>query len=146
MTIVNRRMLWIIITALLLAASASAPSRRRGPPPGEGPSRWGVGSCWAFRSAPCLTRDQDRRVSETLSAYHASSATLVRQLRLAQSALADKLLAPGQLDAADLRPELQQVTRLRTELLELSARTMVGIRNVLTPSQIAEAAQCGRSS
>jgi len=88
-----------------------------------------------------LTREQDKRVSETLSAYQASSATLVRQLRQAQSALADRLLAPGQLEPAGLQAELQQITRLRTELLELSARTMVDIRNVLTPPQIAAAAQ-----
>jgi Spy/CpxP family protein refolding chaperone len=88
-----------------------------------------------------LTAEQDRRVSETLSAYHAESAQLIRQLPQAQSALADKLFAPGQLGAADLEPELQEITRRRTQLLEMSARAMVDIRNVLTPQQIAVGGQ-----
>jgi len=144
MTIVNRRMLWLIMAACLLAAS-SAPLRAgaEGPAPGKPiPSRWGDGLVLGIPlGAVNLTREQDKRVSETLSAYQASSATLVRQLRQAQSALADRLLAPGQLEPAGLQAELQQITRLRTELLELSARTMVDIRNVLTPPQIAAAAQ-----
>lgn len=144
MTIVNRRMLWTIIAALLLAAS-SAPLRAGAEGPASAkptPSRWGDGLVLGIPlGAMNLTRDQDKRVSETLSAYHASSATLIRQLRQAQSALADRLVAPGQLEAAGLQPELQQITRLRTELLELSARTMVDIRNVLTPSQIEAAGQ-----
>ena len=39
-----------------------------------------------------LTPEQDKRVSGTLSAYRASTAPLIRQLRQAQSALADKLI------------------------------------------------------
>ena len=144
MTIANRRALWTIIAALLLAASsAPLPAGAEGNAPGKPtPSRWGDGLVLGIPlGALNLTRDQDKRVSETLSAYRASSATLIRQLRQAQSVLADKLLAPGQLEAAGLEGELRQITRLRTELLELSARTMVDIRNVLTPSQIASAAQ-----
>lgn len=144
MTIVNRRMLWTIIAALLLVASSAPPrAGAEGPAAAKStPSRWGDGLVLGIPlGAVNLTRDQDRRVSETLSAHQASSATLVRQLRQAQSALADKLLAPGQLEPTGLQAELQQITRLRTELLELSARTMVDIRNVLTQSQIAAAAQ-----
>ncbi len=88
-----------------------------------------------------LTPEQDKRVSGTLSAYRASTAPLIRQLRQAQSALADKLMAQGQLQALDLQPELQQITQLRAQLLELSAQAMVDIRNALTPGQIAAGAQ-----
>ena len=144
MTIAKRPVLWAIIAALLLAASSNAPSAgAQGPAPGK-PSKspWGDGLVLGIPlGAMNLTPEQDRRVSEALSAYRAESAVLIRQLRQAQSALADKLLAPGQLDASDLQPELQQITRHRTQLLEQSAQAMVDVRNVLTPQQIAAGAQ-----
>ena len=144
MTIAKRPVLWAIIAAFLLAAPGNPPSAGvQGPAPGKPPSsRWGNGLVLGIPlGAMNLTPEQDRRVSETLSGYHAESALLIRQLRQAQSALADKLLAPGQLDAADLQPELQQITRRRAQLLELSARAMVDIRNVFTPKQIAAGSQ-----
>ena len=144
MAIAKRPVLWVIITALLLAASGNLPGAgAQGLGPGK-PSKspWGDGLVLGIPlGAMSLTPEQDRRVSEALSAYHAESAAVIRQLRQAQSALADKLLAPGQLDAADLQPELQQITRHRTRLLEQSAQVMVDIRNALTPQQIAAGAQ-----
>jgi len=144
MTIAKRPVLWAIIAALLLAASGNPPrAGAQGPAPGK-PSKspWGDGLVLGIPlGAMNLTPEQDRRVRDALSAYHAESAVLIRQLRQAQSALADKLLAPGQLEAADLQPELQQITRHRTQLLQQSAHAMVDIRNVLTPPQIAAGAQ-----
>lgn len=144
MTIAKRPVLWAIIAALLLAASSNPPSAgAQDPAPEKLPkSQWGNGLVLGIPlDAMNLTLEQDRRVSTALSAYHAESAVLVRQLRQAQSALADKLLAPGRLDAADLQPELQQITRHRTQLLMQSAQAMVDIRNVLTPQQIAAGAK-----
>ena len=144
MTIAKRPVLWSIIAALLLAASSNPPSvGAQSPAPGK-PSKspWGDGLVLGIPlGAMSLTPEQDRRVSTVLSTYRAESAVVIRQLRQAQSALADKLLAPGQLDAADLQPELQQITRHRTQLLEQSAHAMVDIRNALTPQQIAAGAQ-----
>jgi len=144
MTIAKRPILWFVIAALLLAASSNPPrAGAQGPAPEKSPkSQWGDGLVLGVPlGAMNLTPEQDKRVSETLSAYRAESAVLIRQLRQAQSALADKLLAPGRLDAADLEPELQQITRHRTQLLKQSAQAMVAIRNVLTPQQIAAGAQ-----
>jgi Spy/CpxP family protein refolding chaperone len=143
MTIAKRPVLWAIIAALLLAAPSPPGAGAQGPQAGKPPrSHSGDGLVMGIPlGAMNLTAEQDRRVSETLSAYHAESAQLIRELRQAQSALADKLFAPGQLGAADLEPELQEITRRRTQLLEMSARAMVDIRNVLTPQQIAVGGQ-----
>ena len=144
MTNTKRRLLWGIITALLLATPIGPPGAdAQGPGPGKpSKSRWGDGLVLGIPlGAMNLTPEQDKRVSGTLSAYRASTAPLIRQLRQAQSALADKLLAQGQLQALDLQPELQQITQLRTQLLELSAQAMVEIRSALTPAQIAAGAQ-----
>ena len=144
MTNTKRRVLWGIIAALLLATPIGLPGAdAQDPAPGKpSKSRWGDGLVLGIPlGAMNLTPEQDKRVSGTLSAYRASTAPLIRQLRQAQSALADKLLAQGQLQALDLQPELQQITQLRTQLLELSAQAMVEIRSALTPAQIAAGAQ-----
>ena len=114
MTITKRPVLWTIITALLLATSIDPPSAgAQGPAPGKpSKSAWGDGLVLGIPlGAMNLTPEQDKRVSETLSAYRGASAAVIRQLRQAQSALADKLFALGQLEAVDLQPELQQITR-----------------------------------
>ena len=139
MTTVERRVLCAFITALLLAAPSSPPGVGAQSPQSARPSRSYSGDGLVMGiplGAMHLTAEQDRRVSETLSTYHVESAPLIRQLRQAQSALADKLFASGQLGEADLQPELREITRRRTQLLEMSARAMVDIRNVLTPQQI----------
>src|SRR6266849_2351958 len=77
------------------------------------------------------TPDQQTQVRSILSTYRASSRPIVQQLRQAQSGLADKLLASGQLQAADLQSQLQQISQLRTQLLQLSAQATLDIRNLL---------------
>jgi Spy/CpxP family protein refolding chaperone len=143
MTIAKRPVLWAIIAALLLAAPSGPPGAgAQGPQGGKPPRSYSEGLVMGIPlGAMNLTAEQDQRVSETLSAYHAESAPLIRQLCQAQRALADKLFASGQLGAADLEPKLQEITRRRTQLLEMSARAMVDIRNVLTPQQIAVGGQ-----
>jgi len=88
-----------------------------------------------------LTPDQEKQVSAILSTYRASVASVVRQLRQEQSGLADRLVAPGQLQVTDLQPQLQQITQLRGQLLSLSAQAMLDIRALLTPEQLAAGAQ-----
>ena len=140
-TTLTSRILWTIATALLLAAWPAGAEAQGGPPkPPKG--RSGDGLVLGIPlGAMNLTADQDKRVGEILSAYQASTAAMIGQLRQAQSALADKLLVPGQLQTSDLQPELQRITQLRTQLLEVSAQAMVDIRNALTPAQIASGAQ-----
>lgn len=88
-----------------------------------------------------LTPEQDAKVREILTARRAASQTLVAQLRQAQDELADKLFAPGSLKEADLQPQLQKIAQLREQLLRESTKVALEVRALLTPEQMAKAAQ-----
>ena len=85
--------------------------------------------------------DQRTQVQSILSTYRSSARPIIQQLRQAQSGLGDKLLAPGQLPAADLQSQLPQISQLRTQLLQLSAQATLEVRSLLTPDQLSAAAQ-----
>ncbi len=93
-----------------------------------------------LRSAE-LTPDQQAKVREVIAAHRATTRAVVEQLRQAQADLADKLFAPGALQEADLAAQLQQIGQLRAQLLQASARVALEVRTLLTPEQLAKAAQ-----
>jgi chorismate-pyruvate lyase len=80
-------------------------------------------------------------VTAILSKYRGSVRPLIQDLRVAQGGLSDRLLAPGQLQATDVQAQLQQMSQLRTQLLQLSAQAALDVRNLLNPDQLAAAAQ-----
>jgi Spy/CpxP family protein refolding chaperone len=88
-----------------------------------------------------LTPDQQTRVREILAAHRTTMRTLTEQLRQAQEAMTDKLFAPGSVQAADLQPSVQRVAQLRTQLLQESSQIALEVRALLTPEQLAQAAQ-----
>jgi len=88
-----------------------------------------------------LTPDQRAQAQSILSTYRSSAGPIIQQLRQTQSGLGDKLLTPGQLQAADLQSQLQQISQLRTQLLQLSAQATLEVRSLLTPDQLSAAAQ-----
>lgn len=88
-----------------------------------------------------LTSDQQTRVREILTAHHTASKPLIEQLRQLQNDLADKLFAPGTVQEADLQPQLQQIAKLRAQLLAESAKAALEVRALLTPDQLGKAAQ-----
>jgi uncharacterized membrane protein len=88
-----------------------------------------------------LTVDQQSKVRVVLSAHRGTIRSLTEQLRQAQEEVADKLFAPGPLQAADLQPSLQRITSVREQLLQESAQVVVEVRALLTPDQVAEAAR-----
>jgi Spy/CpxP family protein refolding chaperone len=88
-----------------------------------------------------LTPDQRHQVQQIMEADHQQLRTLFAQLQAANSQLADKLLAPGTVQAADLAPQVQQITQLRQQLMEQGVKTALAIRAVLTPQQLAKVAQ-----
>lgn len=138
------RVVWSIAAAFLLVTSMGAPSASA-QGVSAGPSakgHWHGGLVLGIPlGAMNLTPEQDKQVSDILAAYRASSRPVIRQIRQAQVALADKLVVPGQLQNGDLQPQLQQIGQLRTQLLAMSAQAMLDIRGVLTPEQIATGAQ-----
>src|ERR1700687_4773183 len=88
-----------------------------------------------------LPPEQRTRVRAILSAHRKSASPVVEQLRQAQQELGTKLLAPGQVQAADLQPQLQRISQLRDQLAQDSAAAALEVRAVLTPEQLARVAQ-----
>jgi Spy/CpxP family protein refolding chaperone len=107
--------------------------------------RWsggrGDGELWLMIRAANLTPEQQTRVRAILSAHRATARPLIEQLRQAQQELGGKLLAPGQVQATDLQPQLQRIGQLRDQLAQDSAGAALEVRAVLTPEQLARVVQ-----
>jgi Spy/CpxP family protein refolding chaperone len=135
---------WVIVLAALSVAVGVVPPDAHAQGPGGKAWRGGWGS-GLMLGVPLhslnLTPDQQNQVRSILSTYRSSARPIIQQLRQAQSSLSDKLLASGQLQPAHLQPQLQQISQLRTQLLQLSAQATMDIRNLLTPDQLSAAAQ-----
>jgi len=138
----------IIVAALLIAATATT-ALAQSPPPGRGAPFEGMreavgrtdGELWLMIRAAGLSPDQQAKVRGILSAHRAATRPLVEQLRQAQQELGAKLLAPGPLQPADLQPQLGRIGQLRDQLAQDGAQAALEVRAVLTPEQLARAAQ-----
>jgi Spy/CpxP family protein refolding chaperone len=145
MTGAKRRITVSLIAGVALAVGCLVPvgAHAQGPPPGRG-GRPGEGH-GLMLGVPLhslnLTPDQQAQVKSILSTYRQSARPIMQQLRQAQGGLGDRLLAPGQLQAADMQGQLQQISQLRAQLLQLSAQATLDVRALLTPDQLATAAQ-----
>ena len=135
----------VIAGALLLAAVWAAPALAQSPGRESSSMRWSAGRAdgelWLMIRAANLTPEQQTRVRVILSAHRATARPLIEQLRQAQQELGGKLLAPGQVQAADLQPQLQRIGQLRDQLAQDSAGAALEVRAVLTPEQLARVAQ-----
>jgi Spy/CpxP family protein refolding chaperone len=128
----------LLLAAWLVPTSAGAEGFAHGR--GRGGWGWGLMLGVPLHSLN-LTPDQQSQVRSILSTYRANARPIIQQLRQTQSDLGDRLLGPGEVQAADLQGQLQQISDLRTKLLQLSAQATVDIRNLLKPDQLAAAAQ-----
>ena len=128
-----------LLLGWLAPAHAQGPGQYHARGPGQG---WGSGLMLGVPLHTLnLNPDQQAQVKSILSTYRASARPIIQQLREAQGGLGDRLLAAGQLQAADLQSQLQQITQLRTQLLQLSAQATLEVRSILTPDQLSTAAQ-----
>jgi Spy/CpxP family protein refolding chaperone len=128
----------LLLAAWLVPTSAGAEGFAHGR--GRGGWGWGLMLGVPLHSLN-LTPDQQAEVRSILSTYRTNARPIIQQLRQAQSDLGDKLLGPGEVQTADLQGQLQQISDLRSKLLQLSAQATVDIRNLLKPDQLAAAAQ-----
>ncbi len=133
----------LLITSTATAALAQAPSPGPGAPLGgmHGPMGRADGELWLMIRAATLTPEQQAKVRGILSTHRASTRPLIEQLRQAQQELGAKLLAPGPLQPADLQPQLGRIGQLRDQLAQDGAQAALEVRAVLTPEQLARAAQ-----
>lgn len=88
-----------------------------------------------------LTPEQETRVQEIVAAHRATLQTLFQQMRQAHEELSTKLFTPGDVQTADLTPYTQRITQLREQLMEAGLAAALEVREVLTPEQLAKAAE-----
>lgn len=88
-----------------------------------------------------LSADQHALIEQIRTNHRAAVQDLVTQLRTAQDNLANKMFSPGALQESQLTPDAQQISELRNTLEQEGIRVMLEIRAVLTPDQLAKAAQ-----
>lgn len=140
-----------VLAAVLLTAVGTIPAGAQtpGPPPGGPGHEPGMrgdmgrpdGELWLMIRSANLTPEQQAKVRGILSAHRSTARPLIEQLRQAQQELGAKLLAPGQVQTADIQPFLQRIGQLRDQLALDSAQAALEVRAVLSPEQLARAAQ-----
>ncbi len=123
--------------ALLATVVAPAGAHLRG---GAGGPHHGGGLMPLLRAVN-LTPEQQTQVRSIIQTSRQANHQTAQQLRQAEKDLADRLLTPGQLTTADLQAQIQQIGQLRQQLLQSRAQTALDIRGLLTPEQLAKAAE-----
>ncbi len=88
-----------------------------------------------------LTADQKSQVKQIMANHRATFQNLFSQLRTAQDQISSKLFSTATVSESDVAPQVQQITALRSQLAEEGLRVALEIRNILTPDQLARAAQ-----
>ena len=90
-----------------------------------------------------LTPEQKTQVHHIMDAHREAFQKLFSQLRTAQGGVTNKLFAPGELKAEDkdLTLQVQGITQIRQQLIQEGLKTALEVRGVLTPEQLAKAAQ-----
>jgi Spy/CpxP family protein refolding chaperone len=138
-----------LVTISLAAISAAAqgmPMRGGWAGPGGGPGGGPEAGAEVFplriimRSVG-LTDAQRDQVRQILTAHRPRFQALRGQIRALTTQLTDKLYAPGAVSADDASAIRHQISELRDQLGQEGLQTALEIRNVLTPEQLAKAAQ-----
>jgi Spy/CpxP family protein refolding chaperone len=88
-----------------------------------------------------LTPAQQTKVHELLHSSFVQAQPLMKQLHAVHEQIADKLMSPGSVSASDLEPLQQQEGQIHQLLDEQMLSTAMQIRNLLTPEQLAKAAE-----
>ena len=97
----------------------------------------GGGLMMLLRSAN-LTPAQQSQVQQIVASAQPQMKALHAQMEALHQQIADKLLTPGQVSAADVRPLVQKMTAVEAQLTESMTTTAIAIRNVLTAEQLAQ--------
>ncbi len=125
----------IAVTAATLLFTTGAFAQGWGGPGGH---RGGGGSFgWPVLRAVGLDDAQKAQIHQIFTSHRPQLQSLRQQLMAAQGQVRDKLLSPMPPTAADMAP----VSQLRDQLAQERFAMALEIRNVLTPDQLAKAAQ-----
>ena len=88
-----------------------------------------------------LTSSQQQQVQLILNSDRAKMEGIHKQLFAVHEQISGKLFGPGAVTSADMKPLVQQASRLESELNQNMADTAIAIRNVLTADQIKRLAE-----
>lgn len=130
------------IRKVLLAASVAAllplaaMAQERG-------GRWhgGHGGDFAFLTGVQLTNAQKEQVHELMHTSFAQVKPLMQQLHSLHQQIGDQMASAGSVDQAQVTSLLQQLEQVREQLDQQRLETALQVRALLTPEQLAQAAQ-----
>jgi Spy/CpxP family protein refolding chaperone len=88
-----------------------------------------------------LTADQQSQVRLILNSNKNEMMSMHKQLMDLHEQISAKLLSPGAVTSADLKPLVQQASGIEAKLNQSMADTAIAIRNVLTPAQVSKLAE-----
>jgi Spy/CpxP family protein refolding chaperone len=111
-----------------------------GGPGGPGGMHDGSRLLMLLRSAN-LTAAQEAQVHLILNNNRGQMESLRQQLMSLHEKISAKLLSPGTVTSADLKPLVDKASRLEATLNENMTECAVSIRNVLTPAQVSKLAE-----
>jgi len=87
-----------------------------------------------------LSADQQTQIHAIMDANFATARPLIKQLHGIHDQIADKLLSSGSVSTADVAPLQTQESSIHQQLDQQMLATALKIRGVLTPAQLAQAA------
>jgi len=111
---------------------------------GHGGHRFGHGGeGFPFRmlKALNLTADQEAQVQAIRQAHEQNFKTLWQDLRSAKNTITTKLLTPGEITTEGLSGDTDRIAALTAQLVKERLAVGVEVRNILTPDQLARAAE-----
>ncbi|MBV8978551.1 MAG: periplasmic heavy metal sensor [Alphaproteobacteria bacterium] len=136
----------LLSAAFALMASAASPALAQemggmGHPHQMGEMHGGHSAFMMLLHSANLTPEQRAQVGQILTAHHSQTTAMHRQLQDLHEKIADKILGSGTVTSADLKPLVDQASRLEAKLNENMADTAVAIRNLLTADQVKHLAE-----
>src|SRR5205823_15082365 len=140
----ERAMMWrwsSVVTGLFAAALWSGPVFAQSPLGLDTRGLPGGPVLPVFIEGVGLSEGQRAQVRQIVVSHQPQVQSLVTQLRTASEALAVRLYGPDPVSALVLTPLVQQVNQLRSQLTQERLQVTLEIRNLLTPDQLARAAQ-----
>jgi len=135
----NVRTLLVLVGGRVVGTMAGTASAQMGPPRGEGMGELGPFKM-LLRSAN-LTSDQQTQVHQLMQSQRSQVQPIEKQIRALREQLADKLLGPGTVTAADFTSLQQQLSQLQTQLADQTLKTALKIRALLSNDQLSRMSQ-----
>ncbi|HVJ54115.1 MAG TPA: periplasmic heavy metal sensor [Aliidongia sp.] len=137
----GKKTLTVAFCAALLSMAAAAQEQGPGPGPGGWHHHGGPRGELAFLHGITLTDAQQTQIHEIVKASRTQMKPTAQQLRALHTQIREQLEGTGAINSGQLTTLQQQASALRDQIDAARLNTAIQIRAVLTPAQIAQAAQ-----